>query len=159
MNVRAIGGATTVNGGIDSDTFNVGTNAQGSAGTPVNNAGGTVDSIAAVLTISGDDPASGSDVLIVDDTGDSNANTGTLTSTTITGLDMAGSITYGTIEHLTISLGGGGNTLTIDGTHGSATGSFQEDTTVNTGSGADTVNVNDVTDLLVCERPGRWRHR
>ena len=33
--------------------------------------------------------------------------------------------------------------------HTEATGSFQEDTIVNTGSIADTVHINDVTDLLV----------
>src|SRR6185369_8017697 len=73
INVRAIGGATTVNAGEGADTVNVG-----------NNAAGTVDNIAALLTINGD---GGADVLNVDDTGDLNANTGTLTSLTITGLD------------------------------------------------------------------------
>jgi Ca2+-binding RTX toxin-like protein len=141
VNVRTIAGVTTVNGGDGSDTVNVGSLAPG--------AGGTVNGIGALLTINGNDPASGSDVLNVDDTGDSSANTGTLTSTTITGLGMGGSITYGTVEHLTISLGSGGNTFTINSTHGSATFGFQEDTIVNTGTGADTVHINDVTDLLV----------
>ncbi len=148
VNVRTVSGITSVSGGIGSDTFNVGSNAAGVVGNGSNNTGGTVDGIGALLTINGNDPTSGSDVLIVDDTGESDANNVALTSTTITGLDMPGSITYGTIEHLTISLGSGGNTLTITSTHGGATSGFQEETTLNSGGGADTVHVNDVTDLL-----------
>ena len=74
--------------------------------------------------------------------------TGTLTPTTITGLDMAGGITYGTIEHLKISLGSAADTFTIQNTHGAATSPFQESTIVNTGAGNDTVTINGVTDLL-----------
>ncbi len=80
-----------------------------------------------MLTINGNDPTSGSDWLYVDDTGDTTDNTGTLTSTTITGLGMAVGITYGTIEHLVISLGSGDDTFTIESTHGAATSPFQED--------------------------------
>ena len=156
VNVRTIGGITTVNGGDGSDTFNVGSNAQGSTGMPGNNAGGIVDGIGALLTINGNDPDHGSDVLNVDDTQDSNDNTGALTSTTINGLDMGGSITYGSIEHLTISLGSGADTFTINSTHGAATiASVQlEETTLNTGAGTDTVNINDVTDLLYVNGEG-----
>src|SRR5262249_22724436 len=42
----------------------------------------------------------------------------------------------------------GNDTFTINSTQGAATPSFQEDTTVNAGAGADTVHINDVTDLL-----------
>ena len=63
----------------------------------------------------------------MDDTGDTTHNIGTLTSTTITGLGMAVGITYGTIEHLVISLGSGDDTFTIESTHGAATSAFQED--------------------------------
>ena len=62
------------------------------------------------------------------DTFDTTDNTGTLTSTTITGLGMAVGITYGTIEHLVISLGSGDDTFTIESTHGAATSPFQETT-------------------------------
>ena len=146
VNVQTIGAATTVNSGSGDDTINVGSLAPAT--------GGKVDGIAALLTINGNDPTSGSDVLNVDDTGDSNPNTGTLTATTITGLDMAGSITYGTIETLNIGLGSGGDDFTIESTH---TGTTQLDTnagndivnvqtiggvtTVNAGSGDDTINV------------------
>ena len=51
---------------------------------------------------------------------------------------MAVDITYGTIEHLVISLGSGNDTFTIESTHGAATSPFQEDTDLNTGAGTDT---------------------
>jgi Ca2+-binding RTX toxin-like protein len=148
INIRAIGGVTTVDAGIGSDVINIGSNAAGTIANPNNNSGGTVDGIAALLTIIGNAPASGSDWLYVDDSGDDNPNVGILTSTTITGLDMGGSINYGTVEHLVISLGSGGNTFTINSTHGAATSPYQEETIVNTGSGADMVHINHVSDLL-----------
>ena len=85
----------------------------------------------------------------MDDTADTTDNVGTLTSTTITGLGMAVGITYGTIEHLVISLGSGDDKFTIESTHGAATSPFQETTALNTGPGADTVDINDLTDVLV----------
>ena len=81
FNIRAIAGATTVNGGDGADTINVGSNAQGDLNNRGNNSGGTVGGIAALLTVNGDGQATGdSDILNVDDTGDSNASTGNLTS-------------------------------------------------------------------------------
>ena len=149
FNIRAINGNTTVNGNNDSDTVNVGSNSMGNPGAPNSNSGGNVNRIAGLLTVNGDDPGSGSgDVLNVDDTGDGSVNTGALTSTRLTGLGMAGSISYGTIEELNISQGGGGDTFTINGTHGAATGAYAETTTLNTGGGDDTVTINDVTDRL-----------
>jgi len=57
------------------------------------------------LTINGNDhPINGGDVLNVDDSGDTDANDGTLTDITLTGLGMAGSIGYYTIESLNIGL-------------------------------------------------------
>ncbi|NDV63154.1 LEPR-XLL domain-containing protein [Puniceicoccales bacterium CK1056] len=140
INVRTISGTTTVDSGTGSDTINVGSLAPAS--------GGTVNDISAALIIEGNDPASGSDLLTVDGTGDTVGNTGTLTSTTITGLGMAVGITYSGIEHLIISLGSGGDTFTINSTHGSATSPYQEETILNTGAGSDTVHINNVTDLL-----------
>jgi hypothetical protein len=135
INIRTIAGVTNVDSGNDSDTINVGSN-------------GNLDGVGALLTIDGNSPASGSDVLIVDDTGDMTPNNGTLTATTIVGLSSAG-ITYTAIEHLIISLGDGGNTFTINSTHGAATSGFVEDTIVNTGDRADTIVIKDVTDILV----------
>ena len=61
----------------------------------------------------------------------------------------------GTIERLVILLGSGGNTLSVNGTHGGATPGFQETTTVDTGSGADVLHINDATDVLVVNgQPG-----
>jgi Ca2+-binding RTX toxin-like protein len=147
VNVQTIGAATSINAGIGSDTINVGSL------TPL--AGGTVDGIAALLTINGNDPASGSDVLNVDDSGDTGPNTGTLTATTLTGLGMTGSITYTGIEDLHIALGSGGDTLTINSTHGGVTTLLTNEgddiinvratagaTAVDAGGGNDTVNVS-----------------
>ncbi|MBS0265809.1 MAG: VCBS repeat-containing protein, partial [Planctomycetes bacterium] len=138
VNVRSISGTTTVNAGINSDTINVGSNAAGTSGTPGNNTGGNVNSIAALLTVNGDAPTSSGDTLNVDDTGDTAANIGNLTSTSLTGLGMSGSISYGTVETLNIGLGSGGDTFTIDSTH---TGS----TNLNTNAGSDIVNVRTIS--------------
>jgi hypothetical protein len=136
FNVKAISGATTVSGGNDHDTFNVG------------NAAGLLDDIDALLTINGGSPDFGSDYLYAVDSGDTSDNTGTLTSTTLSGLGMAVGINYGTVEHLIISLGSGNDTFTIESTHGAATSPFQEETFLNTGAGTDTVTINSVTDKL-----------
>jgi hypothetical protein len=143
VHVQSIAGATTINTGMNADTVNVGSK------TPVT--GGNVNAIGAVLTVNGDGD---SDTLNVDDTGDLVTNTGTLTSTELTGLGMTGKIVYGTLEALKIGLGGGGDTFTVKSTHSGTTelnmnaGSDTVDvqsiagvTTINTGSNADTVNV------------------
>ena len=153
INLRTVSGRTTVDGGNGSDTFNVGSLAAGSPGTRNNNTGGNLNSISAALTLNGNNPTGGSDVLNVDDTADSGPNTGNLTSTQITGLGMAG-ITYGTIETLNIHLGSGVDTFTVASTHAGATNlngnngadifnirTISGTTTVNSGAGADTVNV------------------
>jgi hypothetical protein len=147
VNVRAISAATTINTGDSADTVNVGSTAP--------TMGGNVNSIAALLTINGDD---GSDTLNVDDTGDAIANTGTLTSTEITGLGMVGKIVYGTFESLTIGLGSGGDTFTVASTHAGTTDlntngggdtvtleTVAGITTVNTAAGSDTVNVRAIS--------------
>jgi Ca2+-binding EF-hand superfamily protein len=154
INIQTIAGLTTVNGGNDSDTINVGSNAQGTIANANNNSGGTVDGIGALLTVNGNEPPSGSDTLNVDDTAETTNNTGTLTATTITGLDMGGSIVYGTVETLNINLGGFVDTFTIISTHAGATnlnGNAGADiinirtiagaTTVNGGNDSDTINV------------------
>src|SRR5207302_11366152 len=123
VNVQTIDGATTVNAVAGADTINV--------GSLVPAVGGNVNAIHALLTISGDD---GSDTLNVDDTGDGFANTGTLTSTTLTGLGMASGIVYGTLESVNVNLGSGGDTFTIASTSPAVT-------TLNAGAGADTIDV------------------
>src|SRR6185436_8249497 len=80
---------------------------------------------------------------------------GTLNGSTLSGIGLAGTLTYLTMEQLTLGLGSAADTLTITGTHAGsttlntnggadtlhiqATGGL---TTVNSGAGADTVNVN-----------------
>src|SRR5262249_41384884 len=116
---------TTLNAGGGSDIINVGSL------TPAT--GGNVNAIAGGLTVNGQ---GNSDTLNVDDTGDAAANSGTLTSTQLTGLGMGASgITYGTVETLNINLRGGRNTFNVRSTNGPTT------TTLNTGGGADIINV------------------
>jgi len=154
VNVWAISAATTINTGDDADTVNVGSTAP--------TIGGNVNSIAALLKINGD---GGSDTLNVDDTGDTRGNTGSLTSTELTGLGMAGKIVYGTLEALAIGLGSGGDTFTVVSTHAGTTEvntngggdrvtlvAVSGVTTVNAGDGDDTVNVG-VGDLDPLQRP------
>src|SRR5207248_2397767 len=117
-NVRTVNGVTTVSAGNGADTINVGSQAAGTLANPNNNAGGTVDSISAALTLNGGNDG---DTLNVDDSGDGNSNTGRLTSTTITELDMLGSISYFTMETLTIGLGTNADTFTIESTHANVT--------------------------------------
>ena len=93
-----------------------------------------MDGIQAALTIDG----SGPDTMNVDDTGSTIAKPGALTSTTLTGLDMGPEgITYGGIADLFVSLGSGGNTFLIASTH-------QGHTTVNSGLGTNTINVQTI---------------
>ncbi|HAM72035.1 MAG TPA: hypothetical protein DCM86_10365, partial [Verrucomicrobiales bacterium] len=121
FNVRGIGGPTTLNGGKGSDTINVGSLAQGDATTAPTNTGGNVNSIGAVLAVNGETAESGIDVLNVDETGDTGVNAGILTASTISGLGMAGSIEYGTVEAVNVSLGTGFNTFSVRSTAAATT--------------------------------------
>jgi hypothetical protein len=112
---------TTLNTGTGADIVNIGSAAP--------SASGILDNVMGVLTVTGN----GNDTMNVDDTGSTIAKTGTLTATTLTGLNMAG-ITYSGVSTLNISLGSGGNTFTINGTSAA-------NTNLNSGSGNDTVNV------------------
>ena len=86
--------------------------------------------------INGDGEA---DSLNVDDTADTAGNTGNLTATDITGLGMTGKIVYGTVESLTIGLGSGGDTFTVESTHAGTT-------ELNTnGAGNDTVTLETIS--------------
>ncbi len=71
--------------------------------------------------------------LNVDDTGSKSAETGFLTNNSITGLGMAGSITYSGMQNATVGLGSGNDVFNIQST--SAT------TTVNGGAAFDVFNV------------------
>jgi len=106
-NIRAISAATTINAGAGAGTINVGSTA--GLGTNGNLAG-----IRGNLTING----GGGDVLNLDDrTNATAAQTGTLTATALTGLDLAANtITFNGLAALNLKLGSGGNTLNIRGT-------------------------------------------
>src|SRR5205823_8956526 len=83
------------------------------------------------------------------DTSDSNANYGATSVTTISDLGMgAGSIVYGTLETLNVSLGSGGDTFDVVSTLAGVT------TTLNTNAGADTVNVQTNATALTVDRKG-----
>ncbi len=123
LNVQSTNGATitTVNAGAGNDTITV-----GSAGPT------TVNAVAGALFVNGQ---GGANTLTVDDTGDGSDNTGTLTSTQITGLGMGVGITYATVETVNVLLGSGNDTFNVRSTHAAAV------TTVNGGPGNDTINV------------------
>jgi hypothetical protein len=126
VNLRTIAGATTVLAGAGNDTVNVGSLAAA--------AGGVVDGISALLVLDGQQ---GYDALNVDDRGDTNGNSGVLTASTISGLDMAGSISYALFETLTLGLGGGADLFTIESTHAGTT-------LLNAGPGADTIHIHSI---------------
>ncbi len=131
FNIQAIAGATTVNGDADSDTFNVGSTAPAT--------GSNADGINALLTINGNEPSSNSDFLNVDDSGDTTADVGMLTTTTITGIfGTNGSVTYGTLETVNIDLGLGADSFTVASTHAG-------DTTIDALGGTDTVDVEAIS--------------
>jgi Ca2+-binding RTX toxin-like protein len=128
INVRSTSASTVIETGGGNDTINLGSQAPGS--------GGTLNRFVGSVTIDG---GGDSDTLNVDDTADTDPNTGTLTATTLTGLGMQSGVGYSNIENLELSLGAGADTLTVSGT------GFQTQTRVNTGAGKDMVNVSLLT--------------
>ena len=98
-------------------------------GSAAPNLGGTVNDLAGPITIIGN----GQDTLVVDDSGDTTANSGTLTGTTITGLGMGSGVSYSGIALLDVNLGSGADTFGVAGTNATTT------TTVNAGAGDDAV--------------------
>ena len=149
VNVEATGGRTTVNtgGGTNTNTVNIGSQEP--------TVGGILDNIQGALTITGNQ----SDTLNVDDTGSTGQKTGTLTPTTLTGLNMGnGGITYSGLANLNINLGFGGstipqssvgNTFTINdissSTHTSVDGGVSNNDTVYYNAAADFTGKLDLT--------------
>ena len=101
-NIQAIIATTTVNGEAGADRINVSSNA------PINS--GTLNNISALLTVNGGD---GTDTLNVSDAGDTSANLGTLTATTLTGLGLSDGIGFATVETIAVYLGSGDDTFTV----------------------------------------------
>ena len=99
VNVRAVGGPTMIVTGTGADVVNIGSLE------PV--AGGILTGIAAGLTVLG----SGNATVNADDTGNMAGDTGTLTATMLTGLGMAGSVTYTGLAAMNVRLGPGGDTF------------------------------------------------
>ena len=158
INIRSTGAVTNVNTGSGTNTVNVGSLAPTLTGGVVNNIQGTVN-------VTG----SGSDTLNVDDTGSTGAKNGTLTATTLTGLGMgAGGITYSGLATLNISLGSGNDTFNVQSTNSTTVNNLNTGSGTNTvnvgslaptltggivdniqgtlnltGSGSDTLNVDD----------------
>ena len=126
VNIQGIGAAASVNGGGGNDIINVSSNAPSNSG--------QLSGIAGVLTIEG---GTGSSTANVSDTGDGTPSTFNLTDTTLSssagGFGSGGSITFGTLAKLNVSLGSGGNTVTVANTDSGAT------TVLNSGSGTDMV--------------------
>jgi hypothetical protein len=137
--VRTVSGATTVLAQAGTDAISVGSNA-GFWPDGFVSVNGTVDGIAAKLTVDG---GAGGDALRLDDTGDTNANNGTLTVDTIRGLDMPAGVDYTAFEALNIDLGAGDDTFTIESTH--ASGDFERFTTVEGRGGADRLYVRTIS--------------
>src|SRR5206468_1048232 len=78
--VKATSAPTTINSGDANDVINV-----GSLASLTTNTGGTLNAILGALVING---GAGTNSLTLDETGDTAANSGTLTSTQVTGLGM-----------------------------------------------------------------------
>lgn len=115
--------------GDGSDRIAVGSNAAAET-----NTGGTLESINALLTVVG---GGGTDHLTLDDSGETSGQAGTLTDDLLTGYGLTGGgIAYSNISTLDISLGLGGDTLSVLSTAGGTT------TYVDAGPGADAVHVS-----------------
>lgn len=127
VNVQTTSGPTFVTTLTGTNTINVGSTAGITPASP-----GSLIGIKGALTITG----TGSDTLNTDDSGDAGSSTGTLTNSTLTGLNMGASgITYTGIANLNISLGSHGNTFYVQSTSQTTL------TTLNAGTGANTINL------------------
>ena len=148
--IRSIESPVTVQAGTGTDTIDVGSLA-GLWPDPKTgvitflNINGLVADISALLTILG---GTGSDALNVDDTGDPLGVTGLLTSSQITGLQMAVGIEYHSITTLNVNLGLGNDTFNIQSTAGVAT------TTATNRGGIDTFNIGSRAGLSTPETGG-----
>lgn len=117
--IAAITGATALKMGRGDDSV------------AISNSSQTVNKIANSLVIKGDE---GRDSLLVDDSGDTTDNVGSLSDQNITGLGLTNGINYGSIEITDIKLGTGSDRFIIVGTS-------SQQTKLNTGDGQDIVNI------------------
>ncbi len=134
LNVQSTAHATTINLGGGQETVNVGSQ----AGVGGWNFDGTLAGIQGALTVHGA-ASPGFDSLVVDDSADTLARTGVLTSTTLTGLGMTpAGITYTSVAALYLRLGSGSDGFNVAGT---GTGT----TSINGGPSSDTFTVTTVS--------------
>ncbi|HVX12261.1 MAG TPA: DUF4214 domain-containing protein [Pirellulales bacterium] len=119
------GTTTTINGGGGATTFNLSSDAPGRDG--------TLSGIAGAVAIHG---GSGINTLVIGDGADSTGGTGTLTSTSITGLGMANGVTYSGLQNIIFQLPSGtGPSLTIPSTPGGTAVTANGGSSVNVGGG------------------------
>ncbi|MCA9171412.1 MAG: hypothetical protein KDB23_27270, partial [Planctomycetales bacterium] len=128
IDVQSTSATTAITTGTNDDLIHVGSLAPA--------LGGTLNLLAGALSLDGE---SGNDTLYVDDTGDTSANTGSLTESLISGLGSNG-IAYANLEGLQLALGSGGNTLDVTGTMQQQ--NVRVVTLINTGLGNDDVTVS-----------------
>ena len=123
------GTTTTLNSGAGVDRINVGSQASTSGS-------GDLEGVVGSLIVNGDN---GSDVLNLDDTGDTAGDTdGQLTGTTINGAGIGAGITYDSINTLNVNLGSAADSFNVLSTHAGTTN-------VRGGGGNDTINVESIT--------------
>jgi acrosin len=137
INLQRAAGAVSINTLAGSYTINIGSLAPA--------VGGIVNNIQGAVNVTGD----GNVTLNIDDTGSTAANTGTLTSSALTGLGMgAAGITYSQLAALNVSLGSGTNTFTVSSVAAGTITSVNvpntqssSKTTITTFQGTDIVNL------------------
>jgi Ca2+-binding RTX toxin-like protein len=126
--------ATKVDGTQGSNAFYVGSSHVDQSNSVLTTVPAAVDKISGALTLEG----AGPDTLNVDDSGStidkSGTKSGTLTSTTLSGLGMGGAITYSGLATLNINLGKGADHLTVNSTQAGATN-------IDGGPGNDTIDL------------------
>lgn len=99
------GTTLTIDAGFGDDLIRLGSNGFGLTPTGTS----TVNAIKGPVVIVGND---GSDTVVVDDSGDTASNTGTISATGITGLGLTGGVGYSTVESVRVFTGSGNDTVT-----------------------------------------------
>ena len=129
INISNVSSQTQVNTGAGSVTVNLGSNAGQSSG----NVNGNLEGFTAPLTIDG---GTGGATVNVDDSGQTTGQSGTLTNSKLSGLDIpaAAGIAYSGVSALNIALGVGSDTLAVD--------SLGAPTSVNGGDGSNVLDLS-----------------